>query len=180
MEYRGFIVSCLISYLSFCTEWIVAFDLLITWAGNDNNSIGTRITEYNVGGFCGHLILVYLHALRLNVPVNNSSVGTEPPLPVYYQYFQILFKPFWLLYCCYLRPSARYGGSISHDLTANSIWKSFLKYERCPRNVAFLENMSCSVIKPTKSPAPSEDSDRSGLPYCLIRVFTAIITRGAT
>ena len=41
---------------------------------------------------------------------------------------------YFLLCCCYMWPSARCGNYISPFLCANSIWKSFLKYEWCPWN----------------------------------------------
>ena len=50
----------------------------------------------------------------------------------------IFFSYFWdyyfLLFCCYMWPSARCGNYISPFLFATSIWKSFLKYEWCPWN----------------------------------------------
>ena len=45
------------------------------------------------------------------------------------QFFRIFGVYYFLLCCCYMRPSARCGIYISPFLCANSIWKSFLKYE---------------------------------------------------
>ena len=44
--------------------------------------------------------------------------------------FFVFLDYYFLLYCCYMYcPSARCGNYISPFLCANSIWKSFLKYE---------------------------------------------------
>ena len=36
---------------------------------------------------------------------------------------------FSVAFCCFIGPSARYGGHVLPSLTANSILKSFLRYE---------------------------------------------------
>ena len=44
-------------------------------------------------------------------------------------FFDILKLRFFLLCVCYICPSARYGGYTLSMVTADSIWKSFPKYE---------------------------------------------------
>ena len=45
------------------------------------------------------------------------------------QYFRIFLNLIILLCCCYILPSAQYGGYTWPMLTANSILESFLKYK---------------------------------------------------
>ena len=55
--------------------------------------------------------------------------GVQNRMVLVVNFFHIFEISIFLLCCCFMRPSAQCGGYTLPKLTANSIWKSFLKYK---------------------------------------------------